>query len=51
MVKCAILISNPGVGKLDEDLESISRKYEILKSNPQVGKSEILISFLLRRKI
>jgi len=36
----AILISNPK----DEDLKPLRRENDILKSNPQVGKSENLIS-------
>ena len=33
VVKCAILISNPWGGK-KENLKSVSKKNEILKSNP-----------------
>jgi len=37
------LISNP-IGPIDEDFKPLSRKKNILKYNPQVGKSENFIS-------
>ena len=51
VVQCAILISNPGVGKLDEDLKSLSRKIWNSKIKSSNRKTWDLNLNFLRRKI